>query len=108
VSDSTVIGSAGGEHAHTQTTTEMPSHTHTGTTGNPNQSLSHSHTYSGPTGAAQAGTGSTFNGLFTTLTTSSSSDLAHTHNFTTNSAGSGGAHNNVQPTIMCNYIIRVK
>lgn len=105
--DATVLGATGGTESHTLTSAQMPSHTHTGTTGNPNQSLSHSHTYSGPTGAAQAGTGSTFNGLFTTLTTSSSSDLAHTHSFTTNSAGSGAAHNNVQPTKLATIYIKL-
>lgn len=110
VADSTSLGSAGGTKGHTLTTGQMPSHTHTGTTGLENSSLDHSHTYTATTsstGAAQAGADRlTYGGVSTS--TGASGALNHTHSFTTASAGSGSAHNIVQPTLMCNYILRVK
>ena len=110
VADSTTLGSAGGTKDHTLTSAQMPSHTHTGTTGVENTSLSHAHSTTIPSGTlAQAAAGTSVN-IPSTLntTTTSNSPNNHTHSFTTASAGSGTAHNIVQPTLMCNYILRVK
>lgn len=110
VADSTTLGSAGGTHSHALTIGQLAAHTHTGTTGVENTSLSHAHSTSIPgasVGAVDAG--SSFNVPGPTATvTSSNSPNNHTHSFTTASSGSGTAHNIVQPTLMCNYILRVK
>lgn len=71
------LGAVGGTQSHTLTTTEMPAHTHTITSGNTGGVP-----YIGPYGVAE---------------------MAGTQ---TGSAGSGGAHNNTQPTIVLNYIIK--
>jgi microcystin-dependent protein len=103
------LGATGGLESHTLQTTQIPAHSHANTL-NDN---GHSHPET-PAGAA--------------VNTSSFQDLSHfcagpnggsiggalsTGSSTTGisinnaSAGGGGAHNNVQPTIICNYIIRV-
>lgn len=74
------LGASGGAETHTLTSAEMPAHTHT---------------YSWGTGGAQAG------GSFTAMIPAGF-DNANT----TSSTGSGGAHNNVQPTLVLNYIIK--
>jgi microcystin-dependent protein len=87
------LGSSGGEASHVLTTSEMPVHSHTDSGhshgGIPNQLL-----------AVQSGTGTTVIGGGTTGNTGSAS--ANIQN-----AGSGGAHNNLQPYQTFNYIIKV-
>jgi microcystin-dependent protein len=70
------LGDTGGSETHTLTTTEMPAHTHTA-----------------PQGLSSTGGFALVAGSAGTSTT-------------TGSAGSDGAHNNVQPTIILNYIIK--
>lgn len=73
------FGAAGGAETHTLTTAQMPSHSHTYTTT--------------PSGGGTAGT-SVLGGSGTAAFPS------------TSTAGSDGAHNNVQPTIILNKIIK--
>ena len=93
------LGDTGGSETHTLTTAQLASHTHT-------FSDTDSHTVSFPrtfiSGAANNsvnvdGSGERHDGG--TLTVSISG--------TTSSTGSGSAHNNVQPTIILNYIIKI-
>ena len=93
------LGDTGGSETHTLTTAQLASHTHT-------FSDTDSHTVSFPRtlipGAAANsvnvdGSGQRHDGG--TLTVSISG--------TTSSTGSGSAHNNVQPTIILNYIIKI-
>jgi microcystin-dependent protein len=74
------LGATGGASTHTLITAEIPAHTHS---------------YTVPSGATNllAGPGST---PFSTTTTTATSGLT----------GGGGAHNNVQPTIILNFIIK--
>ena len=77
--DGDILGATGGAETHTLTTAQMPAHTHN-VTGNTSSSGSATVSISGTaTGFTEA----------------------------TSSAGGGGAHNNVQPTIILNYIIKV-
>lgn len=70
------LGTAGGAQTHTLTTPEIPSHSHT--TDSP-VNFAGSGAFQGATAVAKGTTGNT---------------------------GGGGAHNNMQPTILLNYIIR--
>jgi microcystin-dependent protein len=73
------LGQTGGAKTHTLTTPEIPSHTHNGTFGD----------FTGSAGAAvYSGANRTANSIATDAT------------------GGGGAHNNLQPYVTLNYIIK--
>jgi hypothetical protein len=92
-------GSIVGEVLNTLTTAQMPSHTHTGLTGVNNNG--HTHTYLKPSGGVNAAGGLDVAAISSTVSeTSGAESSPHTHNFTTNSSGSGTAHNNVQKTVL--------
>ncbi|WP_200840583.1 phage tail protein [Geminicoccus flavidas] len=79
--DSLTIGATGGAQTHTLTTAQMPAHTHS---------------YNAYTGA-NAGAGTPVTGTGATAVIGSS---------TSGSQGSGQAHNNMQPSMMMNWIIK--
>lgn len=114
--DGDTLGAAGGTENHTLTEAEMPAHDHGGVTGadgshlhmiaadaasdtplsdNPTRQLAD---LSSGGGYALAGT--------TTAATVGETDTEADHTHTVASDGGGGAHNNVQPTLILNYIIR--
>lgn len=78
----------------------MPSHTHTGTADSAGE---HTHGYTGiNAGAIIASPGSA--GAAGAATTGSVG--AHTHTVTNANTGGDGAHNNTQPTLVLNHIIK--
>lgn len=100
--NSASLGSVGGAESNLLNIGQIPSHTHANTLTDPG----HAHWYDRltPVGGGSFATASPFVGLNT-----STSSMASTTGITiTNaSAGGGQAHNNVQPTIICNYIMRI-
>lgn len=128
-----VLGESGGAKTHTLTTAEMPSHGHSVSL---NAAGSHSHTVSdgahvhtipsrqSPNTNAHSHSGSrlaeapsngdanddisTISGAYGDGSHSHTVSTAADHNHTVNqsNAGSGSAHNNLQPYIVLNYIIK--
>lgn len=85
-SDNYTIGSIGGESEHTLTVSEMPKHTH---------NMRRNYT------AATGGTAVKY-------IVSGDGTINAAAYGATESTGSGNAHNNLQPYLVCNYIIKVK
>lgn len=111
-----ILGATGGAETHTLTVAQTPAHTHGPGTlaGTTNSTGVHSHgsgaqsfvvAEAGGPAALGGGTGTIgFNG-----STANASAHAHTvdvNSGATTSVGSGGAHNNVQPTIIFNTMIK--
>ncbi len=76
--DGDILGGSGGAETHTLSIAQMPAHTHT----------------------LQNGVGTKTNSF------DSGTHVASDASGNTGSVGGGGAHNNVQPTIILNYIIK--
>jgi len=81
--DGVTLGASGGTETHTLTAAQMPSHSHTAT-------------YDGTSGINTASN--------RVMTTSGGNGLG---TFTSSTAGSGGAHPNVHPTIVLNAMIKL-
>ena len=112
VISSTTLGAVGGEQTHALSSGELAAHTHTGVTGN--DSPTHAHNYTAPNAANDtaitAVSGGTSTAKFWTgsaVNVTNNENANHTHSFTTDSTGSGAAHNNTQPTMVVNYIMRI-
>ncbi len=94
------LGAVGGLESHTLQTTEIPSHSHANSLSDPG----HAHAYTFPTNVGNTGGGGAFGNSPAAGTTG-----AATTGITINNAaaGGGGAHKNVQPTIICNKLLRI-
>ena len=109
--DGQTLGATGGAQTHTLTMSEMPTHDHTGTTDT--ESTGHTHniplgnTNDGYSGSYPAVNSAGCNTAQDAVTVSLGESNSHTHTFTSNSTGGGSAHNIIQPTIVCSYIIKL-
>ncbi len=107
VSSSHTLATTGGEETHTLTENEMPSHSHSGST---DASGEHYHSISGISvymGANLIRVRDSHNPNISQqndMTTNTSG--SHSHSVYINSAGGGQSHNNMQPYIALNYIIK--
>lgn len=104
------LAATGGNHDHTGTTSNAGGHSHSYTASNDqnwgfNPVTSAYKANVGVYGANTSGVGD-HNHSFTT-TTHNGHQHSVTGNVVTLSAGGGTAHNNVQPTLILNYIIKV-
>lgn len=98
------INDTGGSKTHTLIAAEMPNHTHTGST---NTTGSHNHSYQDhPRDASVKYASGTAGQDRSAVSDQTGSAGSHSHSFTTDAAGSGSAHNNLQPYIVLNYIIK--
>lgn len=119
------LGNTGGSQGHVLTTAQLATHTHSGSTSTDG---AHSHTVEGakyPTNDSTyadiyTGTNASFGAFsgggdnyFATIAGGSrlimrakASGSDHSHTLTTSGAGSDSSHNNVQPTIIFNKIIK--
>lgn len=106
--DGDVLGGTGGLESTTLTSATMPAHTHgAGSLAADSGGVDHTHLVTGTTVGAGGGTAG---GAFgSNQNTGNASAYLHTHTIsgTSGSTGTGNAHNNVQPTIILNYVIKV-
>lgn len=101
--NSTVMGATGGSESHTLTTAQLATHSHANSLNDPG----HVHTVG--VGSSGGGTGRVTQGVDNPGANVVGPVLSAATGMTiTNAnAGSGDAHNNVQPTIICNRILRI-
>ena len=107
IGSGTTLGATGGEETHTLLTTEIPAHTHVNTLTDPG----HRHDFSLPiynNAAAGVYVADATSPQHNTYNSSTVIQTATTGITITNaSAGGDGAHNNLQPTMLVNCVMRI-
>lgn len=115
VSANNALGNSSGAQSHTLSTSQIPSHDHGPGTLSTNSTGAHTHDVSATQAANTTATGG--QNRLTTLNNGNngnndaitSSDGAHSHSVnagTTGTSGGGSSHNNMQPYLVLNYIIK--
>ena len=105
------LGSAGGTETVALTIAQLPAHAHTGTTNTESQAFNHN--YTAPTSPVNVG-GFAPGGVIVTVVqgntaaTTGNQNQNHTHSFTTDNAGSGSAHSNMQPSVVLGMALLVE
>lgn len=104
------LGGIGGAETVTLSTTEMPSHTHAQNAHNHGiTDPGHVHSFAFTSGPGGGAIGYLISGVVATYPTTNSATTGITINNTTatnQNTGGGGAHNNLQPYIVLNYLIK--
>lgn len=98
----TPLGESGGNEVHTLNISEIPSHNHTGNTDGAG-----AHTHDIYRGGGSGNSDGWLGSGFVDQTRQVVGVGNHTHSFTTNNNGGGQMHNNMQPSLIFNKIIKV-
>lgn len=102
------IGYSGGNEVHVLTEAQIPSHRHSGATTQDGEHIhANFYTRGNTQGAGNYLAPSNGSGGDVTLLGNSGSAGTHNHTFDTSFTGGSGRHNNVQPTMIINKIIKV-
>jgi microcystin-dependent protein len=106
-SNATVLGAQGGVESHVITAAQSAAHTHSGTTST--ESNTHTHAYNLPQAGAQKpnGTGTAPFDAMAAGGVTGPQTSNHTHNFITDSFGTNQPHNNVQPTKLATFYMKL-
>lgn len=103
ISSNDALGNSSGAESVALTIAQLPSHTHTGTTST-NGLHNHRMAFAGGSGGEAGYAGGTIWNRWS-ATTEGNGD--HNHTFTTDATGSGSAHNNLQPYLVLNYVVKI-
>jgi microcystin-dependent protein len=99
------LAGTGGAETHTLTEAQMPLHNHSGSTGD---SGTHNHGgINNSTSSSGGNNGNVIRDGGASFNLISFQGGNHSHDFTTNNTGGDSAHNNLQPFLVVNYIIKL-